>query len=80
MTSFQETLKFASLILQELSSQSNSRTELEIAATQKLGSHARFDGMLKFLVQNGYVRKCGSEHRSPYCITVRGGKLLEALV
>ena len=80
MASFQAALKFACVILEALSKQSFSRTNLEIAVTQKFGSHARFDGMLKFLIQNNYVRKCGSEHRPLYSITERGGKLLEALV
>ena len=80
MTSFYETLKFARVILEALSKQSFSRTKLENTVTRKLGSHARFDNMLRFLVEGNYVQKCGSEHRSPYSITARGEKLLEALV
>jgi DNA-binding PadR family transcriptional regulator len=79
MKSLLERLRFASVVLRELSRQPLSRTNIEKRATRRLGTHASFEGIFKFLVKSGFVQKSGSEHRAPYCITDKGRKLLEVL-
>jgi DNA-binding PadR family transcriptional regulator len=72
-------LSLAKTVLTELSRQSLSRTQLEKRTVRKSGTHATFEGIFQYLVQNGYVHKQESRHRAPYEITEKGSKLLEGL-
>jgi DNA-binding PadR family transcriptional regulator len=79
MRRLNERLRLAKTELHELSRQSRCRTELEKRTVKKLGTHATFEGIFHYLVQNGYVRKSEQKHRAPYVITEKGLKLLEGL-
>lgn len=79
MQGLKQRLELASVILQELSREPLSRTALEKYVTKKGGTHATFEGIFKFLIQNGYVMKSGPEKRAPYCITEKGSRFLEGL-
>jgi len=74
-----ERLHLAKTVLKELSRQSLCRTELEKRTVKKVGTHATFEGIFRYLVQNGYVQKSEQKHRAPYVITEKGFKLLEGL-
>jgi len=74
-----ERLHLAKTVLNELSKQPLCRTELEKRTVKKLGTHATFEGIFRYLVQNGYVKKSEQKHRAPYVITEKGLKLLEGL-
>jgi predicted transcriptional regulator len=52
---------------------------LEKRTVKKIGTHATFEGIFRYLVQNGYVQKSEQKHRAPYVITEKGFKLLEGL-
>lgn len=67
------------LVLRELSRRPLSRIELQTRFMQKFDSPSAFEGTFLFLVRSGRVQKSGTEYRSPYKITERGQKLLEAL-
>jgi DNA-binding PadR family transcriptional regulator len=79
MRNLHERLRLAKTVLHELSRQSLCRTELEKRTVKKIGTHATFEGMFCYLVQNGYVQKSEQKHRAPYGITEKGLKLLEGL-
>ncbi|MEM2119123.1 MAG: winged helix-turn-helix domain-containing protein [Candidatus Bathyarchaeia archaeon] len=79
MRNLRERLQLAKTILHELSKQSLSRTQLEKRATRKVGTHATFENLFAFLVQNGYVKKSDEKHRAPYVLTEKGQKFLEGL-
>jgi len=79
MRRLNERLHLAKTVLNELSKQSLCRTELEKRTVKKLGTHATFEGIFQYLVQNGYVQKSEKKHRAPYVITEKGLKLLEGL-
>lgn len=79
MRRLRERLNLAKTVLHELSKQSLCRTELEKRTVKKQGTHATFEGIFHYLVQNGYVQKSEQKHRSPYMITEKGFKLLEGL-
>jgi predicted transcriptional regulator len=72
-------MNLAKIVLKELKRQPLSRTELEKRTVRKAGTHATFEGIFRFLVQNGYVQKSGQKHRAPYVITEKGAKFLEAI-
>ena len=72
-------MDFAKIVLRELSRQPLSRTELETRTTKKAGTHAAFEGIFRYLVQEGYTQKSGPQHRAKYIITDKGAKLLEAI-
>jgi len=74
-----ERLTLAKTVLKELSRQSTCRTELEKRTVRKIGTHATFEGIFRYLVQNGYVQKSAQRHRAPYVITEKGLKFLEGL-
>lgn len=67
------------LVLRELSRRPLSRVELQSRFMQKFDSPSAFEGTFVFLVRDRRVQKSGPEYRSPYVITQRGQKLLEAL-
>lgn len=79
MRRLHERLSLAKTVLRELSRQPLCRTELEKRTVRKLGTHATFEGIFHYLVQNGYVQKSEQRHRAPYVITEKGFKLLEGL-
>ncbi|MEM3731718.1 MAG: hypothetical protein QW667_07310 [Candidatus Bathyarchaeia archaeon] len=72
-------LKLAKIVLSELNRQPLCRTELEKRTIKKFGTHAAFEGIFRFLIQNGYVQKSSPEHRAPYMLTEKGLKFLEGL-
>ena len=67
------------LVLRELSRRPLSRIELQSRFLQKFYSPSAFEGTFMFLIRNGRIQKGGPKYRSPYTITERGQKLLEAL-
>jgi predicted transcriptional regulator len=75
----EERLKYAKLILREVSCENLGRTALCKRFVQASGSPASFDGLMRFLVRNGFVEKSGSRHRAPYRLTERGRRFLEGL-
>jgi len=72
-------MHLAKTVLKELDRQPLCRTELEKRTVRKLGTHATFEGIFRYLVQSGYVVKSEQKHRAAYVITERGVKFLEAL-
>lgn len=74
-----ERMHLAKTVLRELSKQPLCRTDLEKRTVRKNGTHATFEGMFRFLVQNGYVQKSEQKHRAPYVLTEKGAKFLEAI-
>jgi DNA-binding PadR family transcriptional regulator len=74
-----ERLHLAKTVLKELTRQPLCRTELEKRTVRKFGTHATFEGIFRYLVQNGYIAKSEQKHRAPYALTERGAKFLEAL-
>jgi len=79
MRRLNERLNLAKTVLAELSKQPLRRTELEKRTVKKCGTHATFDGILHYLIQNGYVEKAERRHCAPFRITEKGKKLLEGL-
>jgi DNA-binding PadR family transcriptional regulator len=74
-----ERMHLAKTVLRELSRQPLCRTELEKRTVRKLGTHATFEGMFRFLIQGGYVQKSEQKHRAAYVITEKGEKFLEVI-
>jgi DNA-binding PadR family transcriptional regulator len=72
-------MTLARTVLKELSRQPLFRTELEKRTVRKVGTHATFESIFRYLVQNGYVQKSQEKHRAEYIITEKGTKLLEAI-
>jgi DNA-binding PadR family transcriptional regulator len=72
-------MALAKAVLKELSRQPLHRTELEKRTVRKLGTHATFEGIFRYLIQKGYVQKSEERHRAKYLITEKGSKLLEAI-
>lgn len=79
MRNLRERLCLAKVVLKELSRQPLCRTELEKRTVRKIGTHATFESIFRYLVQNGYVHKSEQKHRAPYVISEKGFKLLEGL-
>jgi DNA-binding PadR family transcriptional regulator len=79
MRRLHERLSLAKTVLRELSKTSLCRTELEKRTVKRVGTHATFEGIFHYLVQNGYVQKSEQKHRAPYVITEKGFRLLEGL-
>jgi predicted transcriptional regulator len=74
-----ERMNLAKTVLRELSRQPLCRTEIEQRTVRKAGTHATFEGIFRYLVQDGYVQKSEQKHRAAYMITEKGTKLLEAI-
>jgi predicted transcriptional regulator len=66
-------------VLKELDRQPLCRTEIEKRTVKKVGTHATFEGIFRYLTQSGYVQKSEQKHRAAYMITEKGAKFLEAL-
>jgi|WetSurMetagenome_2_1015567.scaffolds.fasta_scaffold1684096_1 DNA-binding PadR family transcriptional regulator len=79
MRKLNDRLDLAKIVLTELSKENLSRTELESRTVRKKGTHATFEGIMRYLIQEGYVEKNTLKHRSNYKITEKGAKLLEAI-
>jgi len=79
MRNLRERLCLAKVVLKELSRQPLCRTELEKRTVRKIGTHATFESIFRYLVQNGYAQKSEQRHRAPYVISEKGLKLLEGL-
>ncbi|MEM2107832.1 MAG: hypothetical protein QXL10_00910 [Candidatus Bathyarchaeia archaeon] len=79
MMNLEERLRYAKVILREVSREPCSRTFLAKRFIQASGSPASFETLFRFLRANGYVEKVSDEHRAPYRITERGRKFLEGL-
>ena len=79
MKSLTDRMRLAKTVLKELERKPLSRTNIERRTVRKVGTHATFEGIFRFLVQNGYVQKSEQKHRAPYVITEKGAKFLEAL-
>jgi predicted transcriptional regulator len=79
MRSLTERLQLAKIVLKELDRQPLCRTEIEKRTVKKLGTHATFEGIFRYLTQSGYVQKSEQKHRAAYVITEKGAKFLEAL-
>jgi len=77
--SLDERLTLAKTILCELSRAPLSRTTLDKKVTSKIGTHASFEGMFRYLIHKGCIQKSGLKKRDPYCITEKGRKMLEGL-
>jgi len=75
----EERLKYAKLILREVSCEPLGRTALCKRFVQASGSPASFECIMRFLTRNGYVEKSGSMHCAPYRLTERGRRFLEGL-
>jgi len=74
-----ERLRLAKIVLHELRRGPLKRTELEKRTVMHCGTHSTFEGIFKYLLQNGYIQKSGLRHRDPYTITEKGQKFLEGL-
>jgi predicted transcriptional regulator len=74
-----ERMDLAKIVLKELNRQPLCRTRLEQLTVRKAGTHASFEGIFRYLVQDGYVQKSGPKHRAAYMLTEKGAKLLEAI-
>lgn len=79
MRSLTERLHLAKIVLKELDKQPLCRTEIEKRTVKKVGTHATFEGIFRYLTQSGYVQKSEQKHRAAYMITEKGSKFLEAL-
>jgi len=74
-----ERLRLAKIVLAELSKQPLRLVELEKRTVKQCGTHAKFQSIFRFLKQNGYVEKAGTQRTAPYRITEKGQKFLEGL-
>jgi predicted transcriptional regulator len=79
MRRLSDRMNLAKTVLKELSRQPLCRTELEMRTVRRVGTHATFDGILRYLIQGGYVQKTEPKHRANYMVTEKGAKLLEAI-
>lgn len=79
MRKLHDRLHLAKIMLKELKKRPLCRTELEKRAIKQCGTHSAFEGIFRYLVQNGYIVKSEQRHRAPYVITEKGQKLLEGL-
>jgi len=74
-----ERLRLAKIVLAELKKSPLRRTELEKRTVKQCGTHSTFEGIFRYLLQNGYVEKSGQRHLDSFAITERGLKFLEGL-
>lgn len=80
MRNLEERLRYAKVVLREVSREPCSRTFLAKRFIQASGSPASFESIFSFLRVNGYVEKVSAAHRAPYRITERGRRFLEGLL
>jgi predicted transcriptional regulator len=79
MKRLSDRMDLAKAVLKELNRQQLSRTDLERLIVRKTGTHATFDGIIRYLFNDGFVQKTEQKLRANYVITEKGRKLLEAL-
>jgi DNA-binding PadR family transcriptional regulator len=79
MSRLTDRLSLAKIVLKEISQKPLSRTEIEQRTVRKAGTHATFEGIFRYLINDGYVAKLEQKHLSQYKITEKGAKLLEAI-
>ncbi len=76
---FEERIRLARIVLSELKKQPLRRSVLEKRTVMHCGTHATFEGIFRFLLDEGFVEKTSGEHTAPYRITAKGLKFLEGL-
>jgi DNA-binding PadR family transcriptional regulator len=77
MKAYRVNLERMRVVLLELSRGSACRTCLEKRFVKKTsGSPATFEATFRFLVEDGCIEKCRTEHRAPFRITERGKAFL----
>jgi DNA-binding PadR family transcriptional regulator len=74
-----ERLRLAKIVLSELERTPLRHTELEKRTVRQCGTHSTFEGIFRYLKQNGYLEKTGTEHTAPYRITEKGRRFLGGL-
>jgi predicted transcriptional regulator len=79
LTKVEPYLERIRMILSWLSRHQLNRTELETKFFAKAKEKYSFDRTLRFLAKEGYIEKIENKKRSPYRITEKGKRLLEAL-
>lgn len=79
MRRLHDRMDLAKTVLKELSKEHLTRTEVENRTVRKKGTHATFEGIFRYLIQDGYIEKTEQKHRSSYKVTEKGVKLLEAI-
>lgn len=72
-------MDLAKIVLHELKRQPLYRTELEKRMIQKAGSHAAFENIFRYLIQNGHVQKSSPKFRAKYVLTEKGAKFLQVI-
>ena len=73
MNDLKTRLGFARVVLRELSRGPLQHTVLEKRSRSRGEmSYACFEGIFRFLVEDGDVEKCGPEHNAPFRITEKG--------
>jgi len=77
--SLEERMRLARIVLTELKRQPLRRSVLEKRTVMHCGTHATFEGIFRYLVENGFVEKTAESHTAPYRITAKGLKFLEGL-
>jgi len=76
---FEERIRLAKIVLSELKRQQLRRSQLEKRTVMHCGTHATFEGIFRFLLDEGLVEKTSSEHTAAYRITTKGLRFLEGL-
>ena len=76
---FEERIRLAKIVLGELKRQPLRRSMLEKRTVMHCGTHASFEGIFRFLLDEGFVEKTSHEHTAPYRITAKGLRFLEGL-
>lgn len=77
MRELKERLELAGVVLRELSREPLSHTILEKKVRNRGGAtYATFEGIFRFLIDDGDIEKCGVELRAPFRITERGKAFL----
>ncbi len=79
MRRLNERMDLAKTVLKELSKEQLCHSDLENRTVRKKGTHATFEGIFRYLIQEGYIEKNEQVHRSTYKLTEKGAKLLEAI-
>jgi len=64
MSRLAERMDLAKIVLHELNRQPLHRTELEKQTITKAGTHATFEGIFSYLVQDGYIQKSSPKYRA----------------
>jgi predicted transcriptional regulator len=79
MKTLADRMQLVKTVLTVISRQPIRRVEIEKVIISKGPTHHQLDGILRFLVDSGYVQKTDATRFSNVRITEKGCKLLEAL-